>query len=57
MFMLSRLGDNSVHVHDCSPFWAGIFIIFKEKTTMLTVNPYVDMHILTGKTLMHFFML
>ena len=57
MFMLSRLGDNSVHVHDCSPFWAGIFIIFKEKTTMLTVNPYVDMHILTDKTLMHFFML
>ena len=23
-----HLGDNYVHLHECSPFWVGIFIIF-----------------------------
>ena len=32
-----RLWENSVHVHECSPFWVGIFIIFKKKTTTFTV--------------------
>jgi len=32
-----RLRDNSVHMHECSPFWVGIFIIFLKETTMLTV--------------------
>ena len=31
------LWDNSVHLHECSPFLVGIFIIFKKKITMFTV--------------------
>ena len=33
-----HLGDNSVHLHECSPFWVGIFIILKKKTIMFTVS-------------------
>ena len=29
--------DNSVHLHECSPFWVGIFVIVQKKTTMFTV--------------------
>ena len=32
-----RLRDNSVHLHECSPFLVGIYMIFKKKTTMNTV--------------------
>ena len=32
-----RLRDNSVHLHECSPFLVGIYVIFKKKTTMITV--------------------
>ena len=31
------LRDNSVHFHEYSPFWVGIFIILKKKTAMFTV--------------------
>ena len=24
-------GDNSVHLHECSPFWVGIFITFNKE--------------------------
>jgi len=45
-----------VHLHECSPFWVGIFIIFPKKTPfMFTVD--VDMRILIGKALKHFCML
>ena len=27
------LRDNSLHLHECSPFWIGIFVISKMKTT------------------------
>jgi len=43
-------GDNSVHLHECSPFWVGIFIIIVKKTTMFDI----DMYILIGKALKHF---
>jgi len=26
--------DNSVHSHECSPFWVGIFIIYSKKTLL-----------------------
>ena len=29
-----RLRDNSVHLHECSPFWVGIFIICEERNYM-----------------------
>ena len=29
--------DNSVYLHESSPFWVGIFTIFKKEITMLTV--------------------
>jgi len=32
-----HLRDNSVHLHECFPFWVGIFIIVKRKITMFTV--------------------
>ena len=31
------LRDNSVHLHECSPFYVCIFIISQKKTTMFTV--------------------
>ena len=33
----TEIGDNSVHLHDWSPFWVSIFITFNKKTTMFTV--------------------
>ena len=33
----SCLRDNSLHLHECSPFWVGICLTFKPKTTMFTV--------------------
>ena len=30
------LRDKSVHLHKCCPFWVGIFIILKKKTTTFT---------------------
>ena len=32
-----RYSDNSVHLHECSPCWVGIFITFNKETTMFTV--------------------
>ena len=29
--------DNSVHLHDCSPFWVGIFITFNKENFYVTV--------------------
>ena len=29
--------DNSVHLHECSPFWVGIVIIFEQNTTIFTI--------------------
>jgi len=26
-----RYMDNSVHLHECSPFWVGIFITFNKE--------------------------
>ena len=46
-----RLRVNSVHLHECSPFWVGIFIIFKKKTNMLTIH----MCILLSKVLKHLY--
>ena len=43
------LRDNSVPLHECSPFWEGIFIIFCiEKLPCLLFD--VNMRILIGKT-------
>jgi len=33
-----RYRDNSVHLHECSPFWVGIIsLLLTKKTTMFTV--------------------
>jgi len=49
------LRDKSVHLHECSPFWVGIFIILKKKFVCLLI--YVDKRILIGKLLKHLYML
>ena len=41
--------DNSVYMHECSPFGVDIFIIIKKKSTILL--SYVDMCILIDKAL------
>jgi len=46
------LRDNSVHLHDCSPFLVSIFIINTKKTAMFTVK--CSHAILIGKALKHF---
>ena len=46
--------DNSVHLHDLSPFWVGIFITFNKENCNVF---YVDMRILIGKVLKHIYML
>mgnify|MGYP006890330208 FL=1 len=45
--------DNSVHLHECSPFWVGNFIIFKKTTILFDV----EMHIMIGKALTHLYVL
>ena len=50
-FPLFDLRDNFVHLHECSPFRVGIFIIFKKKTNMLTIH----MCILLSKVLKHLY--
>ena len=49
------LRDNPVHLHECSPFWVGISIIFKKKTAPCLLFD-VDMRILIGKALNQFYM-
>jgi len=51
-----RYRDNSVHVHECSPFWVGIFITFNKENCHVYCF-YVDMRILIDKALKHFYML
>jgi len=46
---LDGVKNNSVHVHECSTFWVGIFIILKKKLPCLLFD--VDMRILIGKIL------
>jgi len=29
--LFPRYRDNSVHLHECSPFWVGIFITFNKE--------------------------
>ena len=48
-----RMRDNSVHLHECSPFWVGNFIIFKKTTILFDV----EMHIMIGKALTHLYVL
>ena len=44
--------DNSVHLHECSPFWVGIFITFnKENYTCLLF--YVGMCLLMNKAFLY----
>ena len=45
-----RLRDNSAHLHKCSPFWVGIFIILK-RPAMLTVLCRHAVDILIGSWL------
>jgi len=50
-----RLRDNSAHLHECSPFWVGIFIIIVlRKLQCLLVDS--DMRILIGKVMKKWFM-
>ena len=44
-----------VQLHECSPFWIGIFIFKKKALPCLLFD--VDMHILIDKALKHFYML
>ena len=50
-----RLGDNSVHLYECSPFSVGIFVFLKKKNLCFLFD--VDMRILIGESLKHFYML
>jgi len=50
-----RFRDNSVHLHECSPFWVGIYITYNKENYRLLF--YVDMCILIDKALKHFYML
>jgi len=43
-----RYSDNSVHLHECSPFWVGIFITLKKENYLIYCF-YVNMHILIDK--------
>jgi len=45
-----RLRDNSVHLHECSPFWVSFFIIVLKMFD-------VDMRTLINKSLKHVYML
>ena len=49
-----RLGDNSVHLHECSPLCVGISKKFKQGKLPCLLF-YVDMRILIGKALKHFY--
>ena len=48
------LRDNSVHLHDCSPFWVGIFIIFNKENYYVL---FLYRRVPSGKALKHFYML
>jgi len=52
-----RYRDNSVHLHECSPVWVGIYITFNKELNLPCLLFCVDMCILIDKALKQYNML
>ena len=49
LYILFYLKDNSVNLHECSPFGEGTFIIYCKENLLIYKLFDVDMRILIGK--------